>query len=535
MSTVPSASENDSRVLVFAPTGQDGPLIARVLRDAGIPVEACQSFDAIFSAMPSGAGAVIIAEEGLHQKALDRLADYLCGQPWWSDFPLILLTIAGHVSSLQRLLTQTQQRLGNVLLLERPIRPETLVSAINGVLRSRHRQYQARDYLAEKLRSENALRESEKQFRDLANTIPQLAWIARADGYIYWYNERWFDYSGTTPAEMEGWGWTALHDLATLPEVMKRWTRAINLGESFEMTFPLRGADGKFRPFLTLVRPVRDESGKVVRWFGTNTDVSTQKHAEQALIRTEKLATAGRLAASVSHEINNPLEAVTNLIYLVENSPQLSEENRNLLRTAQSELQRVSHITAHSLRFYREPFKAAPVRVSEIIDSVLSLYQGRLKQGGIEVKVRSRDECEYLGFSGELRQVLANLIGNALDAMRHGGRLQLRVHSAKNFATGDRGLRVVVSDSGHGMSSETKRRIFEPFFTTKESIGTGLGLFVSKELIEKRGGTIRVRSSDRPGNGGTTFAIFLPLRSGLSASQTPEPQGHPVVQDAGAA
>ncbi len=535
MSALPNLSENDNRVLVFAPTGQDAPLIARVLKDAGISCETCDSFDAVFSEMRSGAGAVIIAEEGLNQKALDRLAEYICGQPWWSDFPLILLTMAGHVSSLQRRLTQTQQRLGNVLLLERPVRPETLISTVNGVLRSRQRQYQARDYLAEKVRSENALRESEKQFRDLANTIPQLAWIARADGYIYWYNERWFDYTGTTPAEMEGWGWTAIHDPAILPDVMKQWTRAINSGESFEMTFPLRGADGKFRPFLTLVRPVRDASGRVVRWFGTNTDVSTQKHAEQALIRTEKLATAGRLAASVSHEINNPLEAITNLIYLVETSPQLNEANRNLLQTAQTELQRVSHITTHSLRFYREPTKAAPMRVSEIIDSVVSLYQGRLKQGGIDVKLGSRNEYEYLGFSGELRQVIANLIGNALDAMRHGGHLRLRVYSSRNFATGEPGLRIVVADSGHGMKPETRRRIFEPFFTTKESVGTGLGLFVSKELIEKRGGTIRLRSSVHPRHCGTTFSIFLPVRSGLAVSQAPDRRTQPVVQDAGAA
>ncbi len=535
MSALPSVAQNDNRVLVFAPTGQDAPLIARVLRDAEVSSEICPSFDAVFSEMRSGAGAVIVAEEGLNQRALDRLAEYLCGQPWWSDFPLMLLTIAGHVSSLQRRLKQTQQRLGNVLLLERPIRPETLISTINGVLRSRQRQYQVRDYLAEKLRSENALRESEKQFRDLANTIPQLAWIARADGYIFWYNERWFDYTGTTAAEMEGWGWTALPDPAVLPEVMKRWTRAINLGESFEMTFPMRGADGKFRPFLTLVRPVRDASGKVVRWFGTNTDVSTQKRAEEALIRTEKLATAGRLAASVSHEINNPLEAVTNLIYLVETSPQLDEQNRHLLQTAQAELQRVSHITTHSLRFYREPTKAAPVKISEIIDSVVSLYQGRLKQGGIDIKLRSRNECEYVGFSGELRQVLANLIGNALDAMRRGGRLQLRVHGSRNFATGHLGLRIVVADSGHGMSPEIRRRIFEPFFTTKESVGTGLGLFVSKELIEKRGGTIKLRSSDRPGHSGSTFSIFLPVRLEPSVRHAADRQTEPVVQDAGAA
>jgi len=536
MTPPPSSSNQDNRVLIFAPTGQDAPLIARVLEQAKIAAETCAEFEGVFNEMHCGAGAVILAEEGLNQNALERLAQYLCNQPSWSDFPLILLTVSGHVSSLQRRLLQTQQRLGNVFLLERPVRPETLISTVNGVLRSRQRQYQVRDYLEEKLRSESALRESEKQFRDLANTIPQLAWIARADGYIFWYNERWFDYTGTTPSQMEGWGWTTLPDPDVLPEVMKRWTRAINLGEAFEMTFPLRGADGKFRPFLTLVRPVRDASGRVARWFGTNTDVSTQKRAEEALIRTEKLATAGRLAASVSHEINNPLEAVTNLIYLVETSPRLDEGNRNLLRTAQAELQRVSHITTHSLRFYREPTKAAPMRVSEIIDSVVSLYQGRLRQGGIEVQLQYRDECEYVGFSGELRQVLANLIGNALDAMRPGGRLWLRVHCSRDYATGTPGLRVVVADSGHGISPETRHLVFEPFFTTKESVGTGLGLFVSKELLEKRGGKIAFKSSQRTGHSGTVFSIFLPLNAeSASASHSFAGEEQPAGRDVGAA
>lgn len=519
MSSPATELGKDDRVLIYAPTGQDGPLMEDVLKRAHIFAETCSSFDRLFEEMHSGAGAVVMAEEGLNQSALERLAEYLCKQPSWSDFPLVILAVSGHVSALQRRLIETQERLGNVLLLERPIRPEALVSTLRGVLRSRQRQYQVRDYLEAKLQSERALRESEKQFRDLANTIPQLAWIARADGYIFWYNQRWFDYTGTTPSEMEGWGWTAVHDPAVLPDVMRRWTGALALGEAFEMTFPLRGADGKFRPFLTLVRPVYDSSGNVARWFGTNTDVTTQKRAEEALIRTEKLATAGRLAASISHEINNPLEAVTNLIYLVETSPGLDDENRSLLQKAQAELRRVSHITTHTLRFYREPTKAGTVKISEVIDSVISLYHGRLMQSGITVHRRYQDNCEYVGFSGELRQVFANLIGNAIDAMHTGGTLQVRVHRSRHFASGTPGFRILFADSGHGMNPETLGHAFEPFFTTKESVGTGLGLFVSKEIIERRSGKISVKSSNRNGFAGTVFSIFLPLNAqGLTSS-----------------
>ncbi|GAC1655278.1 MAG: hypothetical protein NVS9B15_16060 [Acidobacteriaceae bacterium] len=499
----------DTRVLIFAPTGQDGPLVVRVLQRANIHADCCASFDTVFQEMQSGAGAVIIAEEGLTPNALERLAQFSSRQPSWSDFPLIFLTKSGNVTALQRRIEQTEQHLGNVLLLERPIRPETLVSSLSGVLRSRRRQYQVRDYLEQKRRAEQALRESEQQFRDLANTIPQLAWIARPDGHIFWYNQRWYEYTGTTASQMEGWGWRSVHDPEMLPKVLEKWKRSIERSESFEMTFPLRGADGKFRPFLTLVQPVLDSSGKVARWFGTNTDVSSQKRAEEALIRTEKLAAAGRLAASISHEINNPLEAVTNILYIIQTSPELDDQNRGLLQKAQAELGRVSHITTHTLRFYRESSKAAPIKLSELVDSVIALYQGRLTQGAIKVK-RSYRDTEYTGFSGELRQVIANLIGNALDATPRGGTVYVRVRPT-NWSGGP-GVRITVADTGHGISSETLKHIFEPFFTTKESTGTGLGLFVSKEIVEKSGGKLRVRSSTEKGAEGTVFTIFLPSR-----------------------
>lgn len=206
-------------------------------------------------------------------------------------------------------------------------------------------------------------------------------------------------------------------------------------------------------------------------------------------------------------------------MYLVETNPKLDDNNRGLLQQAQAELKRVSHITTHTLRFYRDPTRAVPVKISELIDSVITLYQGRIKQGGIKINRRYLDLSEYMGFSGELRQVLANLIGNALDAMRKGGTLHVRVHQARGLTSGASGLRILVADSGHGMNHETLRRVFEPFFTTKESIGTGLGLFVSKEIVEKSGGTISVKSSDRPGCSGTVFSIFLPLRTQQSVSR----------------
>ena len=157
--------------------------------------------------------------------------------------------------------------LGNVTFVERPFHPTTLVSLARSALRGRRRQYEARSRLEE-------LHENERQLRTLANSIPTLCWMAESDGHIFWYNKQWYDYTGTKPAEMEGWGWQSVHDPEVLPNVMERWSASLATGESFEMVFPLRGADGQFRPFLTRVQPFRDAEGNLVRWFGTNTDIS---------------------------------------------------------------------------------------------------------------------------------------------------------------------------------------------------------------------------------------------------------------------
>jgi PAS domain S-box-containing protein len=142
--------------------------------------------------------------------------------------------------------------------------------------------------ITERKRADEARRESEAQFRTLANAIPQLCWMANPDGWIFWYNQRWYDYTGTTPEQMEGWGWQSVHDGEMLPKVLECWRASIATGKTFDMVFPLRGADGIFRPFLTRVMPVFDGDGNVVRWFGTSTDISEQRHAEEALRASEQ-------------------------------------------------------------------------------------------------------------------------------------------------------------------------------------------------------------------------------------------------------
>ena len=362
----------------------------------------------------------------------------------------------------------------------------------------------------------------ELQFRVLADSIPQMAWMANPDGYVTWYNRRWYEYTGTTLEQMEGWGWQSVHDPQMLPKVMARYRRSIETGEPFDMEFPLRGADGKFRTFLTRALPVRDSAGTIVRWFGTNTDVEGQHRAEAALRQSEKLAAVGRLASSIAHEINNPLEAVTNLIFLAR-STSADNDVKLFLQSAQEELQRVSQITSQTLRFHRQQSAPSETEIDELFDSILTLYRGRLLRDGIEVKVIAGKCPPLICYAGELRQVLANLVGNALDAMPKGGTLRLQMRAATDWRSGKPGVRITVTDTGIGMRPDVKKRIYEPFFTTKGETGTGLGLWVSAGIVDKHGGSLHVRSSAEPGASWTTFTLILPMDGAAAKADAEHP------------
>jgi signal transduction histidine kinase len=232
--------------------------------------------------------------------------------------------------------------------------------------------------------------------------------------------------------------------------------------------------------------------------------------SEAALRQNEKLVVLGRLAASIAHEINNPLEAVTNLLYLLD-ATVLTEEQRGYLDAARQELMRVSEVAAQTLTFNRQRGVRGQASISALLDSVLVLYHGRLAGSNIAVERRYQNTPPLTCYPGELRQVFANLIGNAFDATRRGGRIILREREAIHPRTGQRGVRVSLADSGHGMSGEVKGHLFEPFRSTKGSNGNGLGLWISKGIIEKHCGSIRLRSSTGPGNSGTVFSMFIPV------------------------
>lgn len=737
--------------------------------------------------------------------------------------------------------------------------------------------------LTDQTRRTEDLAHSERGLATFVDTIPTLAWIANADGWIFWFNRRWYEYTGTTPQEMEGWGWQKVHHPDALAAVLERWTESIRTGESFEMVFPLRGADGVFRSFLTRIAPHHDETGKVVRWFGTNAeidelqrtreellaseaqfrqiaeslpqlvwvtgpdgyhewynrrwydytgttpeqcigagwngffhpedqerahirwqhslatgepynieyrcrrydgsfrwflgsalplfnaegtivrwfgtctdihrrreaeqegilaeqrinvalanvplslytidrdlrytwmrrgdekfsiadlvgrtdaevhpsgalqpltefkqrvitrgvaerrevrlevggiaevydisaeplrdasgavtgatiaalniseralveqelreknelidlvqtavnagywsyfptteqcflssgeqalfgvstsrlpidalllrvhpedraqvatavreaidsgtyaceyrvqtssggyrwlsaqgstlthatgerylvginiDVSERKLVEETLIQSEKLAAVGRLASSIAHEINNPLESVTNLLYLARGTENM-ETVQEYLEMAEREVRRVSAIANQTLRFHKQSTNPTCISSQMLLEDALAIYQGRLANSTIHVEKRRRAAEPITCFEGEIRQVLANLIGNAVDAMgTSGGRLLLRTREATDWDTGRRGVVITVADTGSGIPLESQRKIFHAFFTTKGISGTGLGLWVSNEIVARHRGSLRFRTSMRPNHSGTVFCLFLPF------------------------
>jgi signal transduction histidine kinase len=240
-------------------------------------------------------------------------------------------------------------------------------------------------------------------------------------------------------------------------------------------------------------------------------DITEKRRSDAALIQNEKLAAVGRLAASIAHEINNPLESVTNLLYLARRSRELAEV-QGYLETAERELRRVSVISNQTLRFYKQSSDPKPVASDDLIGSVLSIHQGRIVNAHVDVQNRRRTQNTVQCFEGEIRQVLNNLIGNAIDAMRlDEKRLLVRSREATHWPTGRMGLMLTIADTGGGISGQTIKHIFEPFFTTKGLGGTGLGLWVSKEIVDRHNGSLRVRSSQKEGRSGTVFTLFLPF------------------------
>jgi PAS domain S-box-containing protein len=323
-------------------------------------------------------------------------------------------------------------------------------------------------------------------------------------------NNKQAEFFGLAPEDIVGRTLTEMAPIAGLKELFDQ----VLAGQPV-INFPLEGElathPGERRYWTVSYSPVFAADGTVQAITAASLEVTKQKKAERAILESEKLAAVGRLASSIAHEINNPLESVTNLLYLAETSDDYAEL-KDHIHAAQRELRRASAITSQTLRFHKQSTKPLAVTSEELMESVLAMYQGRIVNANIRIEERNRAHQQIRCFEGEIRQVLSNLISNSIDAMTpHGGRLLLRGRTATDWPSGRRGVVMTVADTGGGMSTGTVSRLFEPFYTTKGIVGTGLGLWVSREIVKRHDGALRVRTSQREGDGGTVFTVFLPF------------------------
>ncbi|MGA2849891.1 MAG: ATP-binding protein [Terracidiphilus sp.] len=266
--------------------------------------------------------------------------------------------------------------------------------------------------------------------------------------------------------------------------------------------------DERFVDFV--YQPLHEEDNSISGIIAIGVDVTENKRAHMALLQNERLAAIGRLSASIAHEINNPLGAVTNLLFLAKVSG-ASDEVQGFLDRADIELRRISVITNQTLSFGKQSASMKTVDIAELLEGVISIYQSRLLNGHVRVERRIGSHQPIACLEGEIRQVLSNLVSNALESMQStGGRLLLRSRCARNWAAGREGVSITVADTGTGIHPDIQRKIFEPFFTTKGHSGTGLGLSVSLEIVRRHGGSLRVRSRQTANGSGAVFSLFLP-------------------------
>jgi PAS domain S-box-containing protein len=714
--------------------------------------------------------AVVLMDVSMPEIDGFELADMMRQHPRFQKTAIIFIS-AVHLTDLDRI---KGYKSGAVDYISVPVVPELLRAKV-GVFAELHRKSHQLERLNLELEKRveertKQLHESEEQFRTLANSIPQLAWMADADGAIFWYNQRWYDFIGSMSEDMPVWGWRSAQHPDHVERVIRHVHDSRKEGKPWEDTFPLLSKEGRYCWFLSRAVPIRDSQGNIVRWFGTSTDISAQIAAEEkirnlngqlqervaeleaimqvlpvgvavaqdldghvitanvalsnllgakpgealsadatapgdilyeiykdgvplarqdhpllrsartgqqlgsleleirqpdkdpvhllasasplfdqegntrgavgafidvsgrrqledllreradllelateaifvrdlngilkywnagaealygwqrgevlgkpihqilqtkfpdgqqsvqlalaetgkwngdltqysrdgsevivacrkalkaggsaileisrditaqlkaedALRKTERLAAMGRVAGIIAHEINNPLEAITNTFYLLRDHPSLDDEARYYAQLGEEELRRVSHITRQTLGFYRESKHPVEVSISVLLDEILELQTRRMDFDNIVLDKRYRSRGTIQGFPVELKQVFLNLIGNAVQAMPDGGRLRLHVFESPHGTNQRPGVCISICDTGTGIDPEHAKHLFEPFFTTKSTKGTGLGLWISKGIIQKYGGSIHFRSVSLSGHNITCFQIYLP-------------------------
>ncbi len=459
--------------------------IAVVLMDVSMPdLDGFELADVIRQ-HPRFQKTAIIFISGVHLADADKIQGYRSGAVDYISVPVIPEVLRAKVSIFVELHRKTR-----------------MLEKLNGELERRVEE-----------RTEE-LRESEKQFRtkaDLLELATEAIIVRDLNGQVRYWNAGAAALYGWTTEEAIG---QDLHRLlkTVFPGSQREVEGLLREKKNWQGNLIQQTRSG--REIVVACRKTVNREGNAI--LEVSRDITGQIRAEEALRESEKLAAMGRVAGIIAHEINNPLAAITNIFYLLRNHPSLNDEARTYAVAAEQELVRVSHITRQTLSFYRESKEPTPVSVHELLDDVAELQHRAFQANKIQLRKKYSSASNVIGFPGELRQVFMNLIANAVQAMPHGGVLRLQVHEATDWVTKRRGPSVSIIDTGVGIKPEDAQRLFEPFYSTKAAKGTGLGLWISKGILQKYGGRISYRSYRREGDCITCFRIFIPGNGILS-------------------
>jgi len=369
-----------------------------------------------------------------------------------------------------------------------------------------------RDVTAQRREGE-ALREREAKLKAIYSTSLQYIGLITPDGVLIDCNRASLEFGPFQREDVVGKHYADapwFTGTPGVPDLLRHAIAIAHAGETFRSELSLVRPNGEVIVFDFSLTPVRDEAGSVIYLVPEAHDITEVKRTQSALLKSEKLAAVGRLASSIAHEINNPLESVMNLIFLSRHAE--LEDTRNYLELADQEIRRVSIIANQTLRFHKQASNPQAATAPDLFSTVLRIYEGRLRNARVQVEQEFRSEDPVVCFQGDVRQVLNNLVSNALEAMPFGGRLLIRSRKGRNWKSGQQGIVLTIADTGTGMSPEVRKHIFEAFYTTKGTAGNGLGLWVCQEIVERHRGALRVRSSQRADCSGTVFALFLPFQ-----------------------
>ena len=373
--------------------------------------------------------------------------------------------------------------------------------------------------ITEKQRAEDALRTTSAQFRRFLDTAPVGLARCSSDMLYLAANPAYAEIVGVPVEQIVGRPIVEVMGAEVLQEI-KPYVDRVMKGQrvEYETLLPYRSGSRHVHVVWT---PDTYGSNQIVGWIASVMDVTELKRTEAQLHKVEKLAAAGQLAASLAHEINNPLSSVINALYLLKRRTALDEHSRYLVETAGSELQRVARIVKQSLSYYREGSTQAPVDLAVLTEDSLQVFSEKIRHAGVAVTKKLTPGTSMIGFADEVRQVIDNILLNALEASVYGGRLTVCVRPScdwKNLKQS--GARLTIADTGSGIPGESIAKVFEPFFTTKPEKGTGLGLWVVRGIMAKHGGAIKIRSRRHESSSGTVVCVFWPM--GKLAAQESE-------------